>query len=55
VPLRRHGVFIKEDETRTSEQRQSLLSRLPSSRLLGEDVRWLWREYDVLVEESGFS
>jgi transposase len=50
--LRRHGVFVKEDEMQRADQRESLLSRLPSSRLLGEDLQWLWREYDMLVEES---
>ena len=37
--LRRHGVFVKEDEMQTADQRESLLSRLPSSRLLGEDFQ----------------
>jgi transposase len=51
--LRRHGVFVREKAFVNLADRAALLARLPASRTLAADLRWLWKGYDVMaaVEE----
>jgi transposase len=47
--VRRHGVFVREKAFRDPADRSALLARLPASRTLAADLRWLWRGYDVMA------
>jgi transposase len=51
--LRRHGVFVQEEAfADDTEGRETLLGRLPASRLLRDDVTCLWTIYDNLVYQE---
>jgi len=52
--LRRHGVFVRERHFVKVEDRGALLKRLPESRLLRNDVRLLWKAYDVAVTQEEY-
>jgi len=45
--LRRHGVMARQRDMLRREDRAALLSRLPPSPVLREDVELLWRGYDT--------
>ena len=45
--FRHHGVFLAEACCADDEGRQEALGRLPPSKLLREDLRWLWHSYDA--------
>jgi len=49
--LRQYGVFVKEADFATAEQRQALLRRLPSSRLLHRNLQLLWHGYEVTAKQ----
>jgi transposase len=49
--LRRFGVFSSEREMRDRDNRPALLRKLPSSRLLRDDIKLLWLTYDTHVEQ----
>jgi len=50
--FRRHGVFVRERDFASVAERGPLLARLPKSRLLREDVRLLWKGYDMAVVQE---
>jgi transposase len=50
--LRRYGVFVREKHFVAAADRAALLARLPKSRLLANDVRLLWKGYDVAVAQE---
>ena len=52
--FRHYGVFIKERDFEKEEDREALLERLPSSRLLREDVACQWLRYDTNVQLERF-
>ena len=45
--LRRHGVFVREKHFAAVADRTAILARLPKSRILADDVRLLWKGYDM--------
>jgi transposase len=47
--FRRHGVFVREKAFVDAADRPALLERLPPSRTLAADLRWLWKGYDVMA------
>lgn len=47
--LRRHGVFVREKAFVNPADRAALLQRLPASRTLAADLRWLWKGYDMMA------
>ena len=49
--LRQYGVFVKERDFATAEQRQALLRRLPPVRLLQQNLRLLWHGYRVTAKQ----
>ncbi|MFN2111150.1 MAG: transposase [Anaerolineae bacterium] len=52
--LRRHGVFVREADFASQDDREGLLRQLPASQLLREDMECLWKIYDtVLSQEEG--
>lgn len=50
--LRRFGVFSSEREMADGDNRPELLRKLPTSRLLRDDIELLWLSYDTHVEQA---
>jgi transposase len=50
--FRRHGVFIKEADFASPEERGELLRRLPARKLLQEDVACLLLTYDAITDQE---
>ena len=53
--VRRHGVFVRERHFAKPESRAGLLTRLPESRLLRNDVRLLWKGYDLACAQEEYA
>jgi transposase len=49
--LRRYGVFVREKAFQEEAQREQLLARLPSHRLIASNLRLLWESYDLAAEQ----
>jgi hypothetical protein len=50
--FRRYGVFVREKRFVESAERSALLARLPANATLRQDVKLLWKGYDVAVEQE---